>query len=316
MLRRICMRGLALLTLLSFMISIPGLSACKDSEPALQIKEESFAVDGLTESVDIVFLADTHLSLCDERDETLSAKAAERYSFFTGKNGRKADENFKALMNYIREKDPDLVILGGDIIDSAMYASIEYVEESLNSLEIPWIYSMGNHDFEYGTEYFSETAYNTYLPRLDSISQTADGYQVYDAGDFQILAVDDSNNQVTAEALEALLTLQAQGDPIVVVSHVPIQPLDNEELILLSKQVWGEDANGNATVLLGYKSCIPNEITTEFINSACGEESNVCLILSGHIHFYHKDVLGPQTTQVITGAGFEGEAVHITLTPQ
>ena len=73
-------------------------------------------------------------------------------------------DRFDALTDTISNED--ILILGGDIIDSAMYASIDHVEDRLKKLKIPYLYSMGNHDFEYGSEYFSATAYEEYLPRL------------------------------------------------------------------------------------------------------------------------------------------------------
>ena len=39
------------------------------------------------------------------------------------------------------------------------------------------------------------------------------------------------------------------------------------------------------------------------------------LVLAGHIHFYHKDVLNDKTLQIVSGAAYEGNALEITLTP-
>ncbi len=296
-------------------IGLLPVFACNEQDPALTIHEKEIILPGLEKPYEIIFIADTHISLCDERDASLSDKAAGRYESFQSKNGIYADKMFSALIQYVKKEQPDLLIFGGDILDSAMYASIDFVQKELDTLDVPYIFLLGNHDFEYGEEYFSQTAYSTYLPRLNALHAGNAGYQLRETPDFNILAVDDAGSQVSTEALEALLAAKESEKPILLIMHVPIQPLEDEELIMLTKQVWGEDPNGNSKVLLGYKSCIPNETTTTFINEVCADDSLVKMVLAGHIHFYHEDTLGPSTTQITTGAGYEGELLKITLKP-
>ncbi len=286
------------------------------SKPAFITREEVCSVPGITKPYKIIFISDTHISLCDERDASLSDKSASRYNAARSKEGIGADKTFHSLMTYVKKEQPDLLILGGDIIDSAMYASIDFVEKELKSTGIPYLFTMGNHDFEYGDAYFTPEAYSTYLPRLHSLRNTDTDYQILETEEFVILSVDDKGSQVSAEALEALLSLKAGNKPILVVTHVPIEPIGNEDLCMLTKQVWGEDSAGNSIVLMGYGACIPNETTTDFINEVCADDSPVFCVLAGHIHFYHKDTLGPQTTQIIAGAGYEGELINLTLIPQ
>ena len=56
-------------------------------------------------------------------------KASQRYEGFRSPQGDGADITFQALMNYVKTDSPDLLVLGGDIIDSAMYASIDFVQQ-------------------------------------------------------------------------------------------------------------------------------------------------------------------------------------------
>jgi len=291
-------------------------TACGKKEIPLTVSEEQIQIEGLTESFEIIFIADTHLTLCDERDAEVADKAASRSSSFYSKEGVPSEEVFTALMDYVKKEQPDLLILGGDIIDSAMWASIDYVSQHLNELEIPWIYTMGNHDFEYGTEYFTDIAYEEYLPRLDSITETTDGYQIYHHNSFNILATDDDNSQISEEATLALAELKQEGKPIIVVSHVPFEPYtDDHTLHLLTRQVWGETPEGNSKVLLGINSCYPNDDTEDFIDMVTEDDGLVPLVLSGHIHFYHRDMLDEDTLQVVTGAGYEGHLIKLTLQP-
>lgn len=64
---------------------------------------------------------------------------------------------------------------------------------------------------------------------------------------------------------------------------------------------------------MGVNGCYPNEVTGEFIDLVLAKESPVVLVLAGHIHFYHRDMLNERVPQIVTGAAFEGEGLYITL---
>lgn len=270
----------------------------------------------MKEEFHLDFLADTHISLCDDRDPDLMEKASQRYEGFRSPQGDGADLTFKSLMNYIKTDSPDLLILGGDIIDSAMYASIDFVKQQLEEANIPWLYSMGNHDFEYGSEYFSKTAYAEYLPRLKEISDTNSGFQIMEQEDFLIFAADDKNNQISEETLNGLKEAMETGKPILLVMHVPIEPLTESSLVKDSIEVWGASDSGNSRVLIGEHACTPRETTQEFLDLVLAKDSPVFLVLAGHIHFYHKDNLTENLTQIVTGAGYQKELIRLTLKPE
>ena len=225
---------------------------------------------------------------------------------------------FKNLILDAADREADMVILGGDIVDSAMYKSIEYVEEQLNVLrskEIPFLYYSGNHDFEYGSEYFSQTAYDEYLPRLDDIHGVK-SYRVAEYEDLIIFTADDANNQITEEALEAFKKVIKTGKPVVLGIHVPLEPETNDTSFLeICKTTWGADDAGHSRVTIGPNGCHMNETTKEFRELVLAKDSPVVLVLGGHVHFFHEDELNERTIQIVTGAAFEGNAVDITLKP-
>lgn len=288
-------------------------SGSGQEESSLVIHEEEIEISGLEEEFEIIFLSDTHISLCDERDASLLEKAASRYNGFRNADGEGADVSFQSLMNYVSQKKPELLILGGDIVDSAMWASIEFVKDALTELQIPWIYEMGNHDFEYGGEYFSEKAYTDYFPRFSNISDSKNGFQLVEYEKFVVLAVDDKSNQVCEEAVKALEKLYEKEKPVILVMHVPIEPLTDSTLTEETKRVWKPSPDGHSRVLLGPHSCYPNETTQKFLDLVLAHDSPVELVLAGHIHFYHRDNLTDKLVQVVTGAGYQKELVKITL---
>lgn len=286
---------------------------CGCGKPQINVHEEVVEVDGITSDHYLYFMADSHISICDEKDQELMEKAAAREAGFSY-NGFKAQDYFSSLISDACNRDEEMVVLGGDIIDSAMYASINYVENQLDQLDVPYVYNMGNHDFEYGSEYFSETAYNDYLPRLNGM-RDGTSYQIRDMGEYIIFAADDSNSQIDAQILEAYRETAAMNKPIVLVVHVPIEPV-NGDMSLVDKciEVWGASDAGKSRVTMGINGVYPDETTQEFLNLVLGEDSPVVLVLAGHIHFYHDDMLNENIRQIVTGAALEGESVYVRLT--
>lgn len=285
----------------------------KAQENNIIIKEETIDLEGYDGKFTIFFLADSHISLWDERDpEEVAQKAKNRYESFRSLEGNGSDSVFSSMMGIVKEQDADLLILGGDILDSSMEASVEFLEKKLETLGIPYIYTLGNHDFEYGTQYYTPIAFTEYLPRLQKVSKSKNGCQIAEYDEFYILAIDDMNNRVSEEALASLKKLTQQEKPIILVSHVPFQPQGTDELLKKSIEVWGEN-NGNSRVLIGQNGVLPDETTKEFLNLLYSDSSNVKLILSGHIHFYHRDFLTENTLQVVTGPAYQNEILKITI---
>ena len=281
--------------------------------PHIIVHEEELDL-GLSKEADIIFLADTHISLCDDRDPALITKALERYEAFVTSDGIHSDDIFKEEMAYVKGQSPDLLILGGDVIDSAMYASVDFLKDQIGSLKSDYVYGLGNHDFEYGDEYFSDRAYEEYLPRLDGLCGDGSGYQLREYDEYVIFVVNDENNQIAPDALEQMKILCDGNKPVILCTHVPIEPLEQgSELWARSKEIWGSYDDGRSRVLLGANSCIPNDVTSQFLDLVMQDGSPVVLVMSGHIHFYDKSELKPGLAQIVTGAGFEGELIHLHI---
>jgi DNA repair exonuclease SbcCD nuclease subunit len=281
----------------------------------LKIMYEEIQIPEIEREYHLFFVADSQISLCDERDAALEEKSLQRQSMFVDENGVESWVNFDKMIQASNDMNADIFIMGGDILDSAMYASIDYVEDELEKLDAPYIYCTGNHDFEYGNEYFSQTAYDEYLPRLDKMRQEGT-YSIEEYDDLVIIAVNDHNNQIDHTSVEGLKEAINTGKPVVVVLHVPIEPLTGDgSLLQESIDVWGATSEGKSKVIIGDDGCSPNKDTQEFVNLITAEDSPVQLVLGGHIHFYHKDKLNDFVTQIVSGAAYEGYALSVTLKP-
>ena len=121
-----------------------------DQPGSVQIYEETVTMAGIRRSYDFFLIADTHISLCDDRDPGLIEKAQTRREAFARESKKTAVRTFHNLITQSNRNDTDLTIFAGDITDSAMYASIDFVQKETERLSMPYLYVTGNHDFEYG----------------------------------------------------------------------------------------------------------------------------------------------------------------------
>ena len=138
--------------ILLIVCAVTALILCKKKpRPVIEITEENLEVKGLTKEYRFFFTADSHISLADERDtEEVKEKAVARHEAFTY-NGFASEVYFDALMKEAGKRDEDMVILGGDIVDSAMFASLDRAKKAIDGQGHPYLYYSGNHDFEYGS---------------------------------------------------------------------------------------------------------------------------------------------------------------------
>ena len=103
--------------------------------------------------------------------------------------------------------------------------------------------------------------------------------------------------------------------PIILISHVPFEPLVENTLLSRSIEVWGADESGASKVLIGPNGKIPDGNTEAFLQMVYDENSPVVLVLSGHVHFYHREYLKEDLLQIISGPGFKKEVIKINLVP-
>lgn len=285
-----------------------------DRPGSIQIQEESLAIAGIQNNYDFLLIADTHISLCDERDPALLEKAKSRREAFEKESGKIAVRTFHSLITDAVKNDTDLTIFAGDITDSAMYASIEFVQQELDRLDGPYLYVTGNHDFEYGEEYFSKRAYREYFPRLKSLTHTKEQFVIYEYEDLIVAGINDKNNQFEKNAVNALLPYLKGKKPVILVMHVPLQP--QEEHSALEQQaddIWGLSKNGRCRVLLGETACKPNRTSQKLLDAVFAKDSPVAAVFAGHIHFYNRSMLNASSEQLVTGAGYYGDAVRIRV---
>lgn len=280
------------------------------SNAALSIREERLYIPGLDREYRFLFLTDTHLIvLSGEETEQEQQNAQTRLTqIFFNVAGQPASEQFSSFIAYANEKEVDGVLLGGDIIDFPSKANVEFLEKQLEALEVPWLYVLGNHDWTYPWEYMTPKAKEEYLPRLSGLTEGKPAARTLEFDSLVILGVDDSSNQVNAEALETVKTVMKGEKPVIVMQHVPFAEIN---LIREAKNKWKNP------VLLGHGiegGIWPDENSQQYMSLLFNGDKKVSAVLAGHIHMADTTKLMEGPMQFIGGAGYLGEAILLTVT--
>lgn len=292
------------------------LTGCGEKKTKIVITEENVAeetivVEGLSQDYDLLFLTDTHMVVGSSEDtEQIAANGAVRAPQFVDDTGVNSSVQFPAWITYAKEQQVDAVLFGGDIIDYPSTGNLEYLQENLDTLTMPYIYTLGNHDWTYPWEYMTDKGEEEYLPLLEPMMQGNTAIQRLDVGELTIVAVDNSSNQVNPRVLEAYEAILAEGRPTIVLVHVPfVTPSLLERAVVewSSPVVIG---SGNAGGIY------ENEETTAFMKMTTAEDSPVVAVLAGHVHFYNKDYMNgeKEVLQLVGDAGFkrQGMIIHVS----
>lgn len=276
------------------------------------IIEEYLVIEGLEKEYSLLFLTDTHMVLTSEADsDRVIANANERGPAFMDAQGVSSVEQFPYWMEYANAKGVDAVLFGGDIIDYPSATNIDYLNENLAKLEMPYLYTMGNHDWTYPWEYMTETAIDEYRPLLTPFIKGDDTIQVLEMEDFIVVSIDNSyDNQVPPEIMDTYLELLEGDKPVIVMAHVPFL---TQSVLTKAKQVW------SSPVIIGggnYGGINPSEASEQFIKETTAEDSPVIAVLAGHVHFYDKDYIDgdKKVVQIVGDAGFERSAILLHIT--
>lgn len=275
------------------------------------IVEETLVIEGLTQEYDILFLTDTHMVVSSPEDsEQETANAAERAPGFVDDMSVSSAEQFPAWMAYATEQQVDGVLLGGDIIDTPSQGNLEYLQKHLNTLSVPYLYTLGNHDWTYPWEYMTEAGKAEYLPLLEAMMQGNTAIQRLDIGELTVVAVDNSSGQVNGAALEAYQEILAEGRPTIVMVHVPFM---TQSVLGRSREVW------SSPVVIGagnYGGIYPNSESEAFVEMTTAVGSPVVAVLAGHVHFYDKDYIEGEKNvlQLVGDGGYkrQGLLLHIS----
>lgn len=304
----------------------------KETDSYITWDEKNIMISELTQEYEIWFLADSHIIVQDgSESEEVAAYAGQRIPGFVNEMGVSSEQIFSQFITQANEQKPDMVLFGGDILDFPSEANISYLKKELDRLKVPYMFAMGNHDWTFPWEYMTQEGSETYRPMFEKymygnltvaeageenkittsvLTAMGNTYaNVIELEDMVFLSIDDSSNQVAAEAMDAIEYAYSLEKPIILMQHVPFS---TEALITKAKEAW---ANPVTLGMQVHGGIAPGDISADLWAKTHDDNSLIKAVLAGHVHFAYEEQLSGSTVEIITDAAFKGKATKIVLQP-
>jgi len=279
-------------------------------------------IEGLPQPSRVLHVTDSHISLCDERDQKWlegAAKSREHFAkYHVEATGRTSytEKTFAETIASFKEQQIDLIALTGDIVQLPSKACVDFTASTLKASGIPWLYTAGNHDWNFGNGYCSDELRQQWWPALQALHDGEPAASARVVNGLNFIAIDDSNYQITAEQLAFTKQQLGKGLPSVLLVHIPLSlPTLRPPTV----------ARWNSPILIGDPDWSPeprtkwgthadDAETLEFIR-VLSTSPNLAAVLCGHIHFPHADNINPRAMQYVGRPGYEGGARVLDFQP-
>ncbi len=290
------------------------------------LEETLIQVEGLREPVSLMHATDAHLIEVDDREgkEVLEQHLRFNEGLLLHKNdydlhgGVSQTYRVDSLLRMANFRKVDASVLTGDMMLYPSYANLEALGQSLKTLDSPYLFTLGNHDWHYRHLAWNDETRERYYPRFAELTNHNPACQVLNIKGVKLIAVDNSNYQIAAEQLAFVREQLADGSPCLLFMHIPLYVPSLVEAvtdvwgapIMMAAQGWSPDVQKN----WGVRDA---DASTEDFHTMVtgGEYDNLLAIFCGHVHFSHKDEFAPGRYQYVTRALFSGGYRMIKLVP-
>ncbi|WP_239566125.1 metallophosphoesterase family protein [Paenibacillus sacheonensis] len=281
-------------------------------------QETTIRIPGLINDLTLMHVTDCHLTECDERETAAIREAARnRAKVFADQldGGDTTLGIFQRFIDDSNEQQVDFTVFTGDIIDFPSQANLETIRAAYDRLNSPFLYTLGNHDWYFDGRFTDEVRAEAYPQFRDWISTTP-GCDVRTVGGVKLIALDNSNYQVTREQFETIREAAALDEPYLLFMHIPMY---------LSGLVKDVVDKWKAPILMGASGWDPevreawqvrhqDESTGEFCRWLASPDSgNIRGIFCGHVHLNHTDAFREGRYQYVTASGYTSTSRLIRL---
>lgn len=190
------------------------------------------------------------------------------------------------LIDHANRDHPDLVLVTGDLVDYYSESNYAYLKQSLGKLEVPYLFSCGNHESPAG--------------KFQELCGGKSDFTALDFGEFYVVSLDDSNRKINASQRDAFARVLAFHKPLLLVCHIPIMTRQNEAVFQKLEPYYS----------MSRFDC--DEITGDFIDLVCSSDE-VKAVLCGHTHGAIASFIAPDKPQYCCSSGLLGNVQKIII---
>ena len=272
----------------------------------VSVEEVEVDIPGMEGEVTIAFLSDLHIVVADEEVANADRETVEGRAASFSVAGIGSAKQWPYWTDILDDTGSDLILLGGDLVDFASGANLSVLSEGLKALSTDYVYIRADHD----TEPF-------YLdmekagPAPDGLPEPAqDGVFIVERGDYIIAGWDNSTSQLSDEGYRRIEAACDKGLPVILLTHVPIEPLEDTSLAEASRSAFG-----GRSLLWGFGDnyYYPEGVTRDLLRLIYAEDTPIVEILAGHLHFTWDGDVSERTHEHVFGPAFDGHMGIIRL---
>ena len=285
-----------------------GFMAKHYEYPDIQVNYiEEVTIPGIQGTYEFLFLTDLHLAIKTKEDVGPYGDADVRIAAFSNAKGTTAAEQLPQWISYANKKQFDAVLMGGDMIDYYSDENAEYLQDYLSKLEMPYLFTIGNH------ELFSpwEETISVDSAIYEVFKGENAAFQVLEFEEFVVCAIDNEAYQVNEAALATMREwfVNNLDKPMILLAHVPFCTENDKSLLDTSVSVWGQAL----VVGTGEGTRDTTAVSREFMDLILSETSPVVAIFTGDNHFYHKGYLTDSVVQWVGVPAYAGDGMIIRI---
>lgn len=197
-----------------------------------------------------------------------------------------SSECLSRLIDYANHQRPDAVLLTGDIIDYYSQANYDCLKQSIESLESPYLFSCGNH--EYPSALFQD------------VCQGNCDLNYLEFDDFLVVSINNSARKIQPSQLFAFRKMLDHQKPIILAMHIPMMTEHNRDTFMKLESYYSMNDH----------DC--DEVTRDFFQLVCSSD-DIKAVLCGHTHGSITSLIAPNKWQYCCSSGLIGSVHKIII---
>ena len=274
------------------------LAACSGSSVPVHTEKVRVKIPGMKGKVTLAYLSDLHIGVIS--DEVTEPDAVSERIGWTTSDGMTSAQRWPVWVDTLNAAGADRVLFGGDMLDFNSKSNIGVLEKDLTRLLVPYTYIRADHDLM--PFYLGEVDNDSYRNLQEQVCPYEDVF-IDEYPDFAIVCWNNSTSMLTGSGWQKIEDACGLGKPLILLTHVPIAPLNDDSLGEASRKLYGRDliwsTGGTENVPDGTDDGIA---TAKLLELIYADDTPFVEILCGHLHttwdgyvteHVHEHVFGP-----------------------